>query len=321
MPHHLRYQSAEWALHHVVSRCINGFSFLKPTPATVQICKGVLGRALAMYSKRIKLIHMAFLSNHFHLLLESEDVHALSQFMQYLKSNLSRELAREHDWQGAMWQSRFASEEILDEESLEEIFKYITENSVKEGLVDHPRAWRGLHGFHQLVDLVECEGSWLDRTALFHAKQNTKTRDQVKTGDFITSYKVELTKPRMWSKLSEEQYHRRCVELCDEAIKSARAKRVGRSMGMARVLAQPVFKARRPKRGTRPLCRAKTVELFKAYRQKYWDFKKAFHAAYQHARDQVVAGISPVEMLFPFGGIAPLSVIGLSELPDPVQRE
>ena len=81
MPHHLRYQSAECALHHVVSRCINGFSFLKPTPAIVQICKGVLGRALAMYSKRIKLIHMAFLSNHFHLLLESEDVHAFSQFV------------------------------------------------------------------------------------------------------------------------------------------------------------------------------------------------------------------------------------------------
>ena len=52
MPHHLRYQSAEWALHHVVSRCINGFSFLKPTPATVQLCKGVLGRALAEVTSR-----------------------------------------------------------------------------------------------------------------------------------------------------------------------------------------------------------------------------------------------------------------------------
>ena len=92
-------------------------------------------------------------------------------------------------------------------------------------------------------------------------------------------------------------------------------------MGMARVLAQPVLRARKPKRGKRPLCRAKTVELFKAYRQQYWDFKKAFHAAYQRARDQVVAGVSPVEMLFPFGGVAPLSVVGLSELPEPCQRE
>lgn len=88
MPHHLRYQSTEWALHHVVSRCLNGFSFLKPTPAIVQAFTGVLGRVLAMYSKRIRLIHMAFLSNHLHLLLESEDVHALSQFVQYLKINL-----------------------------------------------------------------------------------------------------------------------------------------------------------------------------------------------------------------------------------------
>ena len=98
MPHHLRHQSSEWALQHVVSRYINGFSFLKPTPTIVQICTGVLGRELVMYSTRIKLIHMAFLSNHSHLLLESEDVHALSQFVQYLKSNLSRELARENDW-------------------------------------------------------------------------------------------------------------------------------------------------------------------------------------------------------------------------------
>lgn len=104
---------------------------------------------------------------------------------------------------------------------------------------------------------------------MFHAKQNIKTRDQVKAEDFMTSYKVELMKPRMWSDLNEEQYHMRCVELCDEAVKSARAKRAGRLMGMARFLAQPVLRARKPKRGTRSLCRAKTVELFKVYCQEY----------------------------------------------------
>ena len=86
-----------------MSRCIDGFCFLRPTPAIVKTCAGVLGRALTMYSQRINLIHMAFLSSRFHLVLESEDVHALSQFVQDLKSNLSRELAREHDWRGPMW--------------------------------------------------------------------------------------------------------------------------------------------------------------------------------------------------------------------------
>ena len=125
--------------------------------------------------------------------------------MQYLKSNLSRELSRVHEWQGPMWQSRYASEEILDEESLNEVFKYITENSVKEGLVDHPRAWRGLHGFHQLVDKVEQEGPWLDRTAMFKARRNAKTRDRVSAKDFTTSYKVTLEKPRMCEALGGQR--------------------------------------------------------------------------------------------------------------------
>ena len=90
---------------------------------------------------------------------------------------------------------------------------------------------------------------------------------------------------------------------------------------MARVLAQPVLRARRPKRGKRPLCRAKSLDLLKAYQKRYWAFKRAFQEAYQHARAQVVAGKRKVEMLFPFGGIAPLSVIGLSELPEPSQPQ
>ena len=89
---------------------------------------------------------------------------------------------------------------------------------MKEGLVDHPRAWRGLHGFHQLVDGVEREGLWLDRTAMFKANQNAKTRDRVSAKDFTTAYKVTLEKPRMWAVLSAEDYHASCVELCDEAI-------------------------------------------------------------------------------------------------------
>ena len=46
MAHHLRYQSASWATHHVVSRCIQGFGFLKPTKHTVNVCTGVLGYAV-----------------------------------------------------------------------------------------------------------------------------------------------------------------------------------------------------------------------------------------------------------------------------------
>ena len=86
-------------------------------------------------------------------------------------------------------------------------------------------------------------------------------------------------------------------------------------MGMAKVLGQSVLRARRGKRGQRPLCRAKTIELFKVYQAKYWAFKRAFHAAYQHARDQVLEGLTLIEMVFPSGGIPPLSLGALSTPP------
>ena len=86
-------------------------------------------------------------------------------------------------------------------------------------------------------------------------------------------------------------------------------------MGMARVLAQRVLRARKMKRGQRPLCRAKTIGLFKAYKDKYWAFKCAFQSAYQQARDKVLKGLTSIDMVFPSGGIMPLSQIGLSSPP------
>jgi hypothetical protein len=94
-----------------------------------------------------------------------------------------------------MWQSRYSSEEILDEDGLVEVFKYITENSVKEGLVDDPAAWKGLHGYHQLVNQRVMSGPWLDRTGLYKAKQNPQTRSQAIPENFTTVYSVNLTPP------------------------------------------------------------------------------------------------------------------------------
>ena len=98
MPHHLRYQSAEWALHHVVSRCINGFSFLRPTCDRSDL-QGV--RASARDVLKAHQAHPHGFSQQPLHLLHSEDVHALSQFVQYLKSNFARARA-EHDWRGPM---------------------------------------------------------------------------------------------------------------------------------------------------------------------------------------------------------------------------
>ena len=147
MGRYLRYQSKPWATHHVVNRCINRYSFLKPTLEIASVIRGMFARSLYIYAHSVKIHHIAVLSNHFHLLVSCEHIGPLSAFMRHLKSNLNRELSRIHEWSGPMWQRRYSSEETLDEASFNKAFKCITENSVKEGLVDHPSEWRGLHGF------------------------------------------------------------------------------------------------------------------------------------------------------------------------------
>ena len=77
-------------------------------------------------------------------------------------------------------------------------------------------------------------------------------------------------------------------------------------MGMTQVLAQPVLQRRRVKRGQRSLCQAITAEFFKAYKDRYWAFKPDFQAGYRYARDQVLSGLTLVQMVFPAGGIIPL---------------
>ena len=101
MTHHLRYQSTIWATHHIVSRCIQGFGFLKSEPKIVAICKGVLGCSLYVHRDTIELHHYVF-----HLLISSEDTPSLAMFMCHFKSNLTREMARVNDWHSTLCQGR-----------------------------------------------------------------------------------------------------------------------------------------------------------------------------------------------------------------------
>ena len=304
MPHHLRYQSQTWATHHITSRCLQGFAFLKPTKEINAIISGVLCYSLNSYKQVIELHHYAFLSNHFHLLISAAKTEHMSKFLGHFKGNLARELGRVHDWHGTLWQKRFSNEEILDEGGLEEIFKYITQNSVKEGLVDHPSQWSGVHGFHQLVEGKNLVGDWLNRTKLYVARKRANARGNVvNEWDYTTEYKASLTAPPMWCDDSEEEYRARCQRLCDTAIEEALANREKPAMGMAKVMGQETYKARFTKRSSRPLCRTKCIERLKAFKEAYYAFKAQFQEASATLREAIANGVESICVRFPEGGV------------------
>lgn len=301
MPAHLRFQSQPWATHHVVSRCIQGFAFLKPTREIRAITKGVLAYSLEQFKDTIELHHYVVLSNHFHLLISAQSSPNLASFMCFFKGNLARELARVHDWHGTLWQKRYSSEEILDETGLTEIFKYITQNSVKEGLVDHPKDWTGLHGYRQLVMGKKVSGPWVNRTAYYHSMQR---REGKLIGAFTSEHQIKLTAPSMWKHLSKSEYKKLCSKLSAEAIRDALLKRKSKaSIGMKMVLSENVRKPKFTKRGTRPLCRTKCIRTLKAYQKVYFEFKAKFQAVSADLRQAIRLGNDTASICFPTGGV------------------
>ena len=301
MPAHLRFQSQTWATHHIVSRCIQGFAFLKPTREIRAITKGVLAYSLEKYQETIQLHHYVFLSNHFHLLLSSQSSPDLAEFMCHFKGNLARELARVHNWHGTLWQKRYSSEEILDEAGLIETFKYLTQNSVKEGLVDHPKEWTGLHGYRQLVMGKKVSGPWVNRSAYYHSLQR---REGKLIGEFISEHQIKLTPPPMWAHLSKIEYKQLCSKLSAEAIRDAHLKRKSKtSLGMKMVLSENVRRPRFTKRGTRPLCRTKCIKALKAYQKLYFEFKAKFQVVSADLRQAIQLGCDTASICFPAGGV------------------
>jgi REP element-mobilizing transposase RayT len=164
MPRPLRFQPEPWSVFFVTARCIHSRFLLRPSSRTNALVVGVMAKAIKRFD--VKLFGLCFMSNHYHLLLSSKDAASLAQFMQYLNSNIARELGRLHNWREKFWSRRYRATAVLDDAAVLERMKYILSNSVKEGLVKHPRYYPGVHCYRHLAEGRPLHGVWVNRTSM-----------------------------------------------------------------------------------------------------------------------------------------------------------
>jgi hypothetical protein len=90
------------------------------------------------------------------------DQQQLSRFMQHLGGNLSKEVGgRLREWRGAFWERRYDGIVVSDEPAAQwSRLEYLLSNSVKEGLVESPLEWPGIHCARALVHGEKLEGYW-----------------------------------------------------------------------------------------------------------------------------------------------------------------
>lgn len=108
---------------------------------------------------KINLIAYCVMSNHAHLLIESEKLDELSKYMHRLNCTYGRYYNKKYNRVGYVFRNRFRSEGIFDDEQLYNCINYIYNNPVKAGICDKPEEYL----YSNYVDI----GQEVDEDSLF----------------------------------------------------------------------------------------------------------------------------------------------------------
>lgn len=305
---HLRFQPEAWMTHMITTRCLEGQGFMCPTPHTTLIITGCFAYAQRKFEGQIKIHHIVALSNHYHALISAECQYTLSRFMGLLNGCLAKELALINNAGGHIWHKRYAKHLLLDDVALEDAYRYLFANSVKEGLVTHPREWIGLHGYAALCEGRALRGIWVDRTGLSRARQvaQIKRLPPPSELDFTEELTLTLEPPPTWSHLTPEELQSRCQSWADEVAtehQTLRAAKGERVLGAEGVLAQDPRARRAVRKSPRPLCRAGCATQYATFLNAYRRFVTQYKdASYRLRQALISSGTTPI-IHFPPGGV------------------
>ncbi len=291
----LRYVPPGGALVEVTCRTLHGRFLLLPSEELKKRVIGILARAQRLYPA--KICAFAFLSNHYHLLLEVEDTKQLARFVGYLNSNLAREAGRLVKWRERFWSQRYEAILVTDEaRSQIARLRYVLSQGCKEGLVPRPQDWPGAHSARALLGLEPLQGVWIDRTRACR-------RSAEHVADYTYPEHLHLAPIPAWRDLSPAVYRQRVAALIQQIIASCAADL--RSRGIEPLGPEDLQKlkphdsAALPARRPAPFCHAATRIARRALLDAYRQFVSAFRAAAIKLRRR------HLESTFPEGSFPP----------------
>jgi REP element-mobilizing transposase RayT len=265
-------------MHLVTVRTHQGRSLLRPSAVTNALILGVLARAARKYG--IKIYAYAFMSNHLHLLSGSGDG-ALSAFMRYLLTNISKKVGRAVGWRNSFFARRFSAEPVVDPAAQIDRFKYVLAHGVKEGRVRKLSEFPGVHCAHQVLSHEALVCHWFN----WSRRRKRDGGDQDETVEALIedalAEQETLTLSRLpaWDHLSDEEYRREVAKMIEEIEAEGRAKHRKVLGAESLKRAHPHALPRKLKRSPRPLCHAGTLESWMAYRAEYRGFRIAYAQA------------------------------------------
>jgi putative transposase len=89
----------------------------------------------------VKIFAYCLMPNHFHMVVMPDKGEQLSRWMQWLMTSHVRRYHRHHGSSGHIWQGRFKSFIIEQDEHLLTVLRYVEGNPVRAGLVESAKEW------------------------------------------------------------------------------------------------------------------------------------------------------------------------------------
>ena len=299
MSRRLRYVPDGGALVEVTCRTLHSRFLLRPGRALDEIVVGVLGRAQRLY--KVRCCGYVFASNHYHLLLDVDNARQLARFMCHVQSNLAREISRLYGWGEKIWSRRYQAIVVSGEEGAQVArLKYILSHGPKEGLVERPRDWPGVHVAKALTEEGALRGYWFDRTQEYAARNRGEKFDRLQ---YATVETLHLSPLPCWRHLPTELWRARSLSLVheiEEEMAIRRSRTGSQPLGVAAILGQhPHDRPRRSKRSPAPLFHAMSATV----RHELWEAYVWFVATFREASDKLRAGDR--NAVFPTGSFPP----------------
>jgi REP element-mobilizing transposase RayT len=282
----LRFVPEGGSLVHVTCRTLHARFLLRPSDPLNDLIVGILARAKRLYP--LGLCAAAWVSNHYHMLLDVADAKTLASFMQYVQSNVAREAGRMFEWKEHFWSRRYQSILVSNEEAAQmEVFTYILGHGVKEGLVERVLDWPGVHCAKSLLTGDPLTGVWFDRTKESAARRRGEDFDKMK---YATREVLTFDPLPCWAHLTDEQRKRRVADVVAKIDADAAARIAATGItppGPVVVRNQrPHDVPNRPKRSPAPLFHVAT----KAMRREMWEAYAWFVGEYRQAAEKLKAG-------------------------------
>ncbi|MDR1866966.1 MAG: transposase [Treponema sp.] len=104
-----------------------------------------------------KLWNFCIMDNHIHFLITPDKGVSLSLIMKWIKMVFAIRWNKLHKTTGHLWGDRFHARIIESSEDFLRVFRYINQNPVKAGLVNHAKEWvfgglyHYLHNIHHII--------------------------------------------------------------------------------------------------------------------------------------------------------------------------